>query len=59
MSENHNDLTDIISHALNEIKSELGDQFDLSKINLADLERRTGISVYDTLKIPEIAVGIP
>ena len=44
MSENHNDLTDIISHALNEIKNELGDQFNLDKVNLAELERRTGIS---------------
>lgn len=42
MSDQHNDLTEIISQALNEIKSEMGDQFNLEKINLADLERRTG-----------------
>mgnify|MGYP002857151156 CR=1 FL=1 len=44
MSEQHNDLTEIIAQSLNEIKSELGDRFDLAKVNLADLERRTGIS---------------
>ena len=44
MSEQHNDLTEIIAQSLNEIKSELGDRFDPAKVNLADLERRTGIS---------------
>lgn len=44
MSNQHNDLTEILSQALNEIKSEMGDQFSLEKINLAELERRTGIS---------------
>ena len=44
MSEQHNDLTDIIAHELNEIKSEMGDLFDLEKVNLAEVERRTGIS---------------
>ena len=44
MDNQHNDLTDIITQALNETKSELGDGFNLEKINLADLERRTGIS---------------
>ncbi len=44
MDNNNNDLTDIITQALNDIKSELGDRFDLEKINLADLERRTGIT---------------
>ncbi len=44
MNNQHNDLTDILTQALNEIKSEMGDQFSLAKINLADLERRTGIS---------------
>lgn len=43
MNNQHNDLTDIIAQALNEIK-ELGDRFDLDKINLAELQRRTGIS---------------
>lgn len=41
---NNNDLQEILTHALNEIKSELGDKFDIDKINLADLERRTGLS---------------
>ena len=44
MSNQHNDLTEILSQALNEIKSEMGDQFSLEKNNLAELERRTGIS---------------
>lgn len=44
MNNQHNDLTDMITQALNEIKSEMGDRFDLSKVNLADLERRTGLS---------------
>lgn len=44
MNNQHNDLTDIIAQALNEIKSELGDRFDPDRINLAELQRRTGIS---------------
>ncbi len=44
MSEKGNDLTEIITQALNEMKSELGDRFVLEKINLAELERRTGLS---------------
>ena len=44
MGEKNNDLTEIIAQALNEMKSDLGDKFDLEKVNLAELERRTGIS---------------
>ena len=44
MNNQHNDLTDMIAQALGEIKSEMGDLFDLEKVNLAELERRTGIS---------------
>ena len=44
MKEKTNDLTEIIAQTLNEMKMELGDKFDLSKVNLAELERRTGIS---------------
>ncbi len=44
MSEQHNDSTDILAQALNEIKNELGDRFSLEKVNLADLKRRTGIT---------------
>ena len=43
-TEKNNDLSAIIAQALNEMKCELGDRFDLDKINLAELERRTGIS---------------
>ena len=41
---NSNDLQEIITHAIEEIKNELGDNFDLQKINLAELSRRTNIS---------------
>lgn len=44
MEKKNNDFTEIITQALNDIKRELGDSFSLEKINLADLERRTGIS---------------
>lgn len=44
MGENHNDLTEIITQTLNEMKKEQGEKFDLNKINLAELERRTGIT---------------
>ena len=44
-SENkHNDLQEILTQALEDLKNELGDKFDISKVNLAELERRTGIS---------------
>lgn len=39
-----NDLQLTISHAIQEMKNEAGDTFDIEKINLAELERRTGIS---------------
>lgn len=44
MEEKNNDLTQIIAQILNEIKQELGSDFDFEKINLAELERRSGIS---------------
>ena len=37
-----NDLQEIITQAINEIKQEQGENFSLAKINLAELERRTG-----------------
>ena len=39
-----NDLQATISQAIQEMKKEAGDAFDLDKINLAELQRRTGIS---------------
>ena len=39
-----NDLQETISQALLELKAETGEGFDLEKVNLAELERRTGIS---------------
>ena len=53
MSNQHNDLTDIITQTLNEIKSEMGDRFSLDKVNLAELERRTGISRARLRRIKE------
>ena len=44
MKENNNDSTEIIAQVLNEMKEELGDKFDINKINLAEVSRRTGIS---------------
>lgn len=39
-----NGLENIISQALEEMKTEQGNAFSLERINLAELERRTGIS---------------
>ena len=44
MKGKNNDLTETIAQALNEIKCELGEKFDLEHVNLAELGRRTGIS---------------
>ena len=42
MNENKsNDLQSIITQVIEEMKSEQGDKFDLNKINLAEMERRT------------------
>ena len=53
MNNQHNDLTEIIAQSLNEIKNELGEQFSLEKVNLAELERRTGISRAKLRRIKE------
>ena len=37
-----NNLQEIITQAINEIKQEQGEKFNLAKINLTELERRTG-----------------
>ena len=41
---NLNDLQEILTHALDEMKEEIGENFSIEKVNLAELERRTGIS---------------
>lgn len=41
---NSNDPQEILTHAIEEIKAELGEKFDPGKINLAELERRTGFT---------------
>lgn len=39
-----NDLQEILTHALNEMKAEAGEKFDLKKVNLAELQRKTGLT---------------
>ena len=39
-----NDSSEILAQALNEMKKELGEKFSLETVNLAELERRTGIT---------------
>ena len=39
-----NDYEQILTHALNELKEKQGTSFDPQRINLAELERMTGIS---------------
>ena len=41
---NSNDLQEIVTQALAEMKQVQGENFSLEKINLAELERRTGLS---------------
>ena len=41
---NDNDLTVSLAQALQDMKMEQGNDFDVAKANLAELERRTGIS---------------
>ena len=46
MNENNsNDLQTIITQVIEEMKSEQGDKFDINRINLAEMERRTGMTV--------------
>lgn len=42
--ENDNDLTATLTQALQDIKKETGEDFYLETVNLAELQRRTGIS---------------
>ena len=41
---NCNDPLAIITHVLDDMQKEQGKEFDIEKVNLAELERRTGIS---------------
>ena len=41
---NGNDLQTIITHGLNQIKEKLGPNFDIRKVNLAEMQRITGVS---------------
>ena len=42
--EHGNDLQEILTQALEQMKMDQGDKFDLSNVNLAELSRRTGIT---------------
>lgn len=45
MNENNsNGLQTIITQVIEEMKSEQGDKFDINRINLAEMERRTGMT---------------
>ena len=44
MNKTNNDLQEILTHAIEEIRNEMGTDFDINKINLKDLENRTGIT---------------
>lgn len=48
-----NDLQITISHALQDMKAEVGESFDINKVNLAELERRTGITRKRLRKLKE------
>ena len=41
---NSNDLEDILAHALDTIKEKMGENYSIEKVNLAELQRLTGIS---------------
>lgn len=38
-----NDLQTIITHGLNQIKERMGSDFDVSRVNLAEMQRITGV----------------
>ena len=44
VNKTNNDLQEILTHAIEEIRNEMGTDFDINKINLKDLENRTGIT---------------
>ena len=39
-----NDLEDILTHALATIKENMGENYSIDKVNLAEMQRLTGIS---------------
>lgn len=44
MNINSNDLEDILAHALATIKEKMGENYSVEKVNLAEMQRLTGIS---------------
>ena len=56
MGEKHNDLTEIIAYALNEMKREKGEKFNPDKVNLAELERRTGFHEPNCEELKNLAL---
>lgn len=54
MKETHNNgFEDSIAQAIEEMKSEQGNNFSLDKINLAELQRRTGVSRVKLQRLKE------
>ena len=41
---NGNDFQTLITHGLNQIKEKMGPNFDIRKVNLAEMQRITGVS---------------
>ena len=41
VNKTNNELQEILTHAIEEIRNEMGTDFDINKINLKDLENRT------------------
>lgn len=50
MGENSNDLQRIITYALNKMKKQQGAAFDINKVNLAEMQRLTGLMYIPTEK---------
>ena len=54
MKETHNNgFEDSIAQAIEEMKSEQGNSFSLGKINLAELQHRTGVSRVKLRRLKE------
>ena len=59
MNENNsNDLQTIITQVIEEMKSEQGDKFDLNKIQLAEMEHRTGLTTDHMLRFPVLSMTL-
>ncbi len=67
MDEKNNDCAFILAQALNDLKTEKGDTFDINHVNLAELERRTniprgklrGLQKHGFIETPRSSTGRP